>query len=127
MAQRQVGQGALNSAMAKISGAASGATLASVGARKGSNIVDFSGGNGLGYKGAVKGNGSNGAEDILAKLKPGQKAPTNSKILEFAQKADQQARQNGQIRKENDTPLFEIISLRYQTSGRRLLEIDSSN
>lgn len=128
MAQGHVSPGAFNSAMAKISGAASGAALASVGpGKKGSNIVDFSGGNGLGYKGAVKNTGSNGAEDILAKLKPGQKAPTNSKILEFAQKADQQARQNGQIRKENDTPLFEIISLRYQTSGRRLLEIDSSN
>jgi hypothetical protein len=127
MAQGQVSPGAFNSAMGKISGATSGATLASAAPIRGSNIVDFSGGNGLGYKGAVKSSGSNGAEEILAKLKPGQKAPINSKIIEFAQKAEGQARQNGQIRKENDTPLFEIISLRYQTSGRRLLEIDSSN
>lgn len=126
MAQGQTSKSALASAMAKISGSANGVTLASAAPVRGSNIVDFSGGNGLGYKGAVK-SGSNGAEEILAKLKPGQKAATNSKILEFAQKAEGQARQNGQIRKENDTPLFEIISLRYQTSGRRLLEIDSSN
>ncbi|MEA9355215.1 hypothetical protein SHI21_03340 [Bacteriovorax sp. PP10] len=127
MAQGQVSPSAFNSAMGKISGATNGVTLASAAPGRGSNIVDFSGGNGLGYKGAVKAAGSNGAEEILAKLKPGQKAPANSKILEFAQKAEGQARQNGQIRKENDTPLFEIISLRYQTSGRRLLEIDSSN
>lgn len=127
MAQGQPGQSAFNSAMAKISGSANGVTLASAAPARGSNIVDFSGGNGLGYKGAVKSSGSNGAEEILAKLKPGQKAATNSKILEFAQKAEGKARQNGQIRQENDTPLFEIISLRYQTSGRRLLEIDSSN
>lgn len=127
MAQGRVSPSAFNSAMGKISGAASGSRLASAAPGRGSNIVDFSGGNGLGYKGAVKSGEGNGAEDILAKLKPGQKAPTNSKILEFAQKAEGQARQNGQIRKENDTPLFEIISLRYQTSGRRLLEIDSGN
>ena len=127
MASGRVSPSAFNSAMGKISGAASGTALASAAPARGSNIVDFSGGNGLGYKGAVKSSGSNSAEDILSKLKPGQKAPTNSKILEFAQKAEGKARQNGQIRKENDTPLFEIISLRYQTSGRRLLEIDASN
>lgn len=125
LAQGQVSPSSLNSAMAKISGAASGVKLAAV-APRGSNIVDFSGGNGLGYKGAVKGAGTNGAEEILAKLKPGQKAATNSKILEFAQKADNQARQRGQIRQETGTPLFEIISLRYQTSGRRLLEVDEN-
>jgi hypothetical protein len=127
MAQGKVSPSALNSAMGKISGAASGTRLASVAPVKGSNIIDFSGGNGLGYKGSVKSGSSNGAEELLAKLKPGQKAPASSKILEFAQRAEVQARQNGQIRKENDTPLFEIISLRYQTSGRRLLEIDSNN
>lgn len=127
IAQGQPSQSSLNSAMAKISGAASGTKLASVAPVKGSNIVDFSGGNGLGYKGAVAPAASNGAEDILAKLKPGQKAAPNSKIIEFAQKADNQARQNGQIRTGNDTPLFEIISLRYQTSGRRLLEVKEEN
>ena len=50
----------------------------------------------------------------------------NSKILEFAQRAENQA-QNGQIRKEKDTPLFDIISMRYQTSGRRLLQVDVEN
>ena len=126
LAQGQVSPSSLNSAMAKISGAASGVKLAAVAPAKGSNIVDFSGGNGLGYKGAVKAAGPTGAEEILAKLKPGQKAATNSKILEFAQKADNLARQRGQIRQENGTPLFEIISLRYQTSGRRLLEVDEN-
>lgn len=127
IAQGQPSQSSLNSAMAKITGSASGVRLASVAPAKGSNIVDFSGGNGLGYKGAVAPSGSNGAEDILAKLKPGQKAVPNSKIIEFAQKADDQARKNGQIRQGNDTPLFEIISLRYQTSGRRLLEVKEEN
>jgi hypothetical protein len=123
----QPGQGSLNSAMAKITGSSTGVTLALAAPAKGSNIVNFSGGNGLGYKGSVAPSGSNGAEDILAKLKPGQKAAPNSKILEFAQKADNQARQNNQIRQGNDTPLFEIISLRYQTSGRRLLEVKEEN
>lgn len=126
MAQGQVSPSAFNSAMGKMSGATSGSRLASAAPARGSNIVDFSGGNGLGYKGSTKGSDT-GAEDILSKLKPGQKGAVSSKILEFAQKAEGQARQNGQIRKENDTPLFEIISLRYQTSGRRLLELDSGN
>lgn len=128
MAQGQPSASSFNNAMAKLSGAAAGSRLASAAPVKntGSNILDFSGGNGLGYKGAVKGSDSNGAEDILAKLKPGQKAAPSSKVLEFAQKAENQARQNGQITKENDRPLFEIISLRYQTSGRRLLEVDES-
>lgn len=125
IAQGQPSQSSLKSAMSKLSGG-SGLQLASAAPAKGSNIVNFAGGGGLGYKGAVSSSG-NGAEDILAKLKPGQKAPLNSKILEFAQKADNQARKNGQIRAGNDTPLFEIISLRYQTSGRRLLEVKEEN
>lgn len=126
MAQNPPSSGAMNAAMAKLSGASGGVQYASL-SPKGSHIVDFSGGNGLGYKGNTKTAGSNGAEDILSKFKPAGKAAVNSKILEFAEKAENQARQNGQIRKGNDTPLFEIISLRYQTSGRRLLEVDSSN
>ena len=50
----------------------------------------------------------------------------NSRILEFAQRAENQA-QKSQIRKEKDIPLFDIISMRYQTSGRRLLQVDFGN
>ena len=123
MAGESPSQSSLNSAMAKIQGGSSGLTLDTVAKPKGSNIVDFSSGNGLGYKGAASSKGASGAEDILAKLAPGQKASINSKILEFAQKADMQAKKNVQIRAGSDTPLFEIISLRYQTSGRRLLQV----
>lgn len=127
IAQEKPSQSSLDAAMAKISGASSGLNVASIAKPKGSNIVDFSGGNGLGYKGSVAPSASNGAEEILAKLRPGQKTPVNSKILEFAEKADREARNNGQIRIQDDTPLFEIISLRYQTSGRRLLEVKEEN
>lgn len=125
MAQNQPSSSATNAAMAKLQGSSgAGLKLASV-APRGSNIVDFSGGNGLGTAGR-KNEGGNGAEDILAKLKPGAaKAAPNSKILEFAQKAEARAQQANQIRKDNNTPLFEIISMRYQTSGRRLLEVDA--
>ncbi len=116
-------QAAIKAAAGKFNGS-SAVQYASVAPSRGSNIVDFSGGNGLGYKGKT-GSSDNSAEDLMAKLKPGQKAATNSKILEFAQKAEAQARQNGQIRKE-DTPLFEIISLRYRTSGRALLGVDAN-
>ena len=123
MAQEQPSQSSLNSATAKINGQASGLSLDSAEQPRGSNVVNFGGGNGLGYKGASSGKGSSAADEILAKLAPGQKASVNSKILEFAEKANNQAKQNAQIRKGSDTPLFEIISLRYQTSGRRLLEV----
>ncbi|MBC7712797.1 MAG: hypothetical protein H7177_05635 [Rhizobacter sp.] len=123
MASGKPSQSALSAATAKMSGMGGGYQMAAVGPAK-SNIVDFSGGNGLGYKGNTKNEGG-GADDLLSKLKPGQKAATNSKILEFAQKADAAAKQNGQIRK-GDTPLFEIISLRYRTSGRKLLEVDAN-
>lgn len=123
MASNPPSQSAINAAAGKFNGS-SGYQYASVAPARGSNVVDFTGGNGLGYKGK-SGSGDSGAEDLLAKLKPGQKAATNSKILEFAQKAEAQARQNGQIRKE-DTPLFEIISLRYRTSGRALLGVDAN-
>ena len=123
MAGENPSQSSLASAMAHIRGGSSGLTLDTAAKPKGSNVVDFSGGNGLGYKGAASSKGASGAEDILAKLAPGQKAAINSKILEFAQKADRQAQKNVQIRAGSDTPLFEIISLRYQTSGRRLLQV----
>jgi hypothetical protein len=114
---------ALNSANAKFSGSSFGTQLATVGPSR-SNIVDFSGGNGLGYKGNTKAEGAS-ALDLLSKLKPGSKAGVNSNVLQFAQKAENAANKNGQIRK-GDTPLFEIISLRYQTSGRKLLQVDAN-
>ena len=123
MAEEKPSQSSLNSAMAKIQGSSSGLTLDTAAKPRGSNIVDFTGGNGLGYKGSVSGKESSSADDILSKLAPGQKGAVNSKILEFAVRAEQQAKKNIQIRAGNETPLFEIISLRYQSSGRRLLEV----
>lgn len=120
MAQNSPPQSAINSAMAKTSGFSNGAyELASVSKN---NVVDFSGGNGLGI-GGRKNEKKNGVDDFLGKLNTGKAAASNSKVLEFAQKAQAQA---PQITK-SDRPIFEIISLRYQTSGRRLLELDSNN
>jgi len=87
---------------------------------KKSNIVDFSGGNGLGI-GGRKPEKKSDVNDFLGKLNPNQKnAATPGKILEFAQKAERQAAQVSKA----DKPIFEIISLRYQLSGRRLLQVD---
>ena len=62
--------------------------------------------------------------DLLGKLKPGAKgAANNTKVLEFAEKAQAKASQIT----ASDRPIFEIISQRYQVSGRRLLQIDASN
>jgi len=87
---------------------------------RGSNVVDFSGGNGLGL-GGRKAEKKSGVDEFLGKLNPNQKnAATAGKILEFAQKAERQAAQVSKA----DKPIFEIISLRYQLSGRRLLQVD---
>lgn len=121
MAQGQVSQAELNSATARLGGA--GNRMASVAPlNRNSVIVEFSGGNGFGFKGNAK-----KAANEFAGLKPGAKGSVSPKIMEFAQKAEEQARNSGQIRGQNDRPLFEIISLRYQISGRKLLEVDSSN
>ena len=100
------------------SGNYNGATYASTK----SNVLDFSGGNGLGVGGS-KVDKKNGIEDFLGKLNPNKGGTTNSKVLEFAQKAESKA---SQITK-SERPLFEIISLRYQISGRRLLQVEGSN
>lgn len=121
MAQNSPSQSALDSAKAKMGDIGSGYELASYSPSGKSNVVDFSGGNGLGL-GGKKGDKKSGMEDFLGKINPNSKA-NNGKILEFAQRAEKQA---AQITK-SDRPLFEIISLRYQTSGRRLLQLDSSN
>jgi hypothetical protein len=121
MAQGQVSQAELNSATTRLGGG--GFKVASVAPlNRNSVIVDFSGGNGFGFKGNAK-----KANNDFTGLKPGAKGAVSPKIMEFAQKAEEQARNNGQIRGQNDRPLFEIISLRYQISGRKLLEVDSSN
>lgn len=125
MAQNPPSQNEINQAMVKFNG--SGVDLKPAnGKEKESNLIEFTSGNGLGTRGNVKASSDNSAADILSKLKPGAKGAPNSKILEFAEKAEIEARKKAQIRKEN-TPLFEIISLRYQTSGRRLLEVDLNN
>lgn len=131
MAQNPPSAQATNSAMAKFNGAASG-TLESAsttgGGSRGSNILDFSGGNGLGTGGA-KAKDDGGNDDLLAKLKgsTGAKGAINPKILHFAEKAQNMANQAGQIRKDEGAQLFDIISMRYQTSGRRLLQVDTNN
>ena len=87
-----------------------------------SNVVDFSGGNGLGIRGTKSDKKGGGADDFLGKVNA-KNGTSNAKILEFAQKAQSQA---SQITK-SDRALFEIISLRYQTSGRKLLQVDPNN
>lgn len=126
MAQNPPGPSAMASASSKFNSSASGGqNLASIASQKPSAIVDFSGGSGLGYKGNSKDKSNSDASDLFGKLKPTGKNPTNAKLVEFAQKAEDRARQSGQIRKDDGTHLFDIISMRYQTSGRRLLEVDA--
>lgn len=121
MAQNPPPASAMEAAKAKVAGLGGGPMIASYSPEKGSNVLDFSGGNGLGVGGGKKGDKKNGMEEFLGKMNPGAKNAANSgKILEFAQKAERQAAQVSKA----DKPIFEIISLRYQTSGRRLLEID---
>ena len=104
---------------------AAGKSLASVANQKPSSIVDFSGGSGLGYKNIPKDKSTSEVSDLLGKLKPNGKNPSNAKLVEFAQKAEDRAKQSGQIRKDQGTHLFDIISMRYQISGRKLLEVDA--
>lgn len=88
-----------------------------------SRVLDFSGGGGLGVSGQSGKSGGN--EDLLGKLVPNKGGANNAKLIEFAQRAQNQA-QSSQIAKP-DKPLFEIISLRYQISGRRLLQVEGTN
>ncbi len=127
MAQNPPSAQATNSAMAKFSGASSGQAVAYAPTGRGSNVVEFSGGDGLGTGGSNKKSGE--GDDFMSKLKNGgaSKGALNSKILQFAEKAQDQANQAGQIRKDEGAQLFDIISMRYQTSGRRLLEVDANN
>lgn len=118
MASQNIPAGALSSAMAKFQGATFSPAPA-VGAR--SNVLDFSGGRGLG----IGGNTDSGrrSNDSLAKFV--KKSGPSANVLEFAAKAEAQAKTTGQIR-QNDASLFEVISNRYQQSGRRLLEVDTA-
>jgi hypothetical protein len=120
MAQNSPPQSAIDKSMAKVEGFGN-YQVANYAAGR-SNIVDFSGGDGLGIGGKKGDKKGSAADDFLGKLNP-KAAASNSKILEFAQKAQAQA---SQITK-SDKPIFEIISIRYQTSGRRLLQLDSNN
>nr|MBP9680974.1 hypothetical protein [Bacteriovorax sp.] len=120
MAKNPPPQSEMNKAMAKVQGLGSnGSQVASLSPGAKSNVLDFSGGNGLGTSGK-KVEKKNGMEDFMGKLNPKTSATNNGRILEFAQKAQASA---PQITKA-DRPLFEIISLRYQTSGRKLLQLD---
>ncbi len=122
MAQNPPPQSAIDSAMGKISGSGSG-LVAMVAPRSGnSNILDFSGGNGLGTRGTLP---KNNDDDFASKLKLGGKNATNSKIMLFAQRAEALAAKSGQISRGDDRPIFEIISMRYQLTGRKRLEIEA--
>ena len=127
LAQNPPSASATNSAMAKFNGASSGSSIAYAPAsRRGSNVVEFSGGDGLGTGGNSKKSGSDG-DDFLSKIKGGgaTKGAINSKIIQFAEKAQDMASRGNQIRKDDGAQLFDIISMRYQTSGRRLLEVET--
>lgn len=119
MAQNPPPPSAMNAGLAKANGL--GSYIEARNAPGRNNVLQFSGGNGLGVGGKNNEKKDSGINDLLGKLN--NKGATNSKILEFAEKAQARA---SQISKP-DTPIFEIISLRYQTSGRRLLQIDSGN
>lgn len=123
LAGSRVNDSDVSAAMARMGGS-SGATYAAISPAKTGNIIEFgSGGNGLGIRG--KKASENNSNEFLDKLKGtnGKNKANNSNVIEFAQKAQAQAQKGNQIRKD-DTPIFEIISMRYQTSGRRLLEIN---
>ena len=122
MAQNPPPQSAIDKAMAKLNGAGSYQT-ASYAPSGRNNILDFSGGDGLGLGGKKGEKKNGGVEDFMGKMNPKSGAQPNSKILEFAEKAQAKA---PQITK-SDRAIFEIISLRYQVSGRRLLQLDPSN
>ncbi len=121
MAQNPPSQSALDSAKTKVANLSSNYEETNNQLRK-SNILDFSGGNGLGSGGRKDDKKGNSMDDFLGKINP--KAQTsNGKVLEFAQKAQSQV---PQITK-SDRAIFDIISSRYQSSGRRLLQIDTNN
>lgn len=122
MAQNPPPSSAINSAMAKASSLSSNPPAYQLASFGKNNVLDFSGGNGLGISGR-KNEKRGGVDDILGKMNAGKGAASSSKILEFAQKAQATA---SQITK-SDRPIFEIISIRYQTSGRRLLQVDTNN
>jgi len=111
---------AMDKAMSKMGGMGSYGDLAYAPTNS-NNVLDFSGGGGLGVGGKKE---KAGGEDFLSKMNlKGGGAANGAKLLEFAQKAQNQA---PQIAKP-ERALFDIISLRYQMTGRKLLQIDSNN
>lgn len=121
MAQNSPSQGAVDSAMAKLNGMGGGQLAMAAPGSSRNNVLDFSGGAGLGTGGVIS---KKTDDDLASKLKIGGKSTPNSKVLEFAARAEAQASKTGQIRRVDDRPLFEIISSRYQLSGRKLLEVE---
>ena len=122
MAQNAPPQSAIDKVAGKFNGAGAAYQVASYAPSGRSNVIDFSGGDGLGLGGKKGDKKGGGADDFLGKMNPKGAPISNAKVLEFAQKAQAKA---PQITK-SDKPIFEIISIRYQTSGRRLLQLDSS-
>ncbi len=122
MAQQSVSKGALDSAMAKFEGSASSFSNRDPVYAARSNVLRFGGGSGLGVSGKQSGKKN---DDFLSKfnLNKNDQGGARPRVMEFAERAQQEASKRGQIMKA-ETPLFEIISNRYQQSGRRLLEID---
>lgn len=112
----------LNSAMASLGGASG--KIAAISPEGKSNVLQFSGGGGLGIGGKKAASDSND-NDFLKKLTGNNKKAgpgDQANLVRFAELAQENANKTGQIRKA-DTPLFEIISMKYQTAGRRLLEV----
>ncbi|MCK6594280.1 MAG: hypothetical protein L6Q33_03700 [Bacteriovoracaceae bacterium] len=100
-------------------GALANINAAAINATKGSNVLEFGGGNGLGTQGA-KAQGEEKNDFDLSKFASNNKGKTpNAKVLSFLEKAQNQAT----IAKK-DQAIFEIISNRYQLSGRKRLEVE---
>lgn len=96
------------------------AALSKAGAGKSNSVVDFSGGDGLKF-GANTKNGEDKDEFDLSKFGAPQKKNDKNpqgKVLTFLEQASQKAAIS-----KKDQKIFDIISNRYQTSGRKRLEI----
>lgn len=130
IAKTPVNSSDLNAAIGKISGNASGTDLLNTtgsGPKSNNNIVEFyNSGSGLGTKGKDNKQQTQGMpSELLNQLKGQNKnaSMNNGKILEFVKRAEENANSSNQIR-QNDTPLFDIISLRYQISGIKKLQLE---
>lgn len=106
----------------KFQGTASAASVALTrSAPTNSKVITFSGGDGLRDKKVAKKKDDFNFQKYLDKQMKGKKGEenNNANVLKFAERAQQGA----QITKDTSTPIFDIISRRYQVSGWRRLEL----